>query len=132
MAYANRTQLTQLGLQSAALTDVTATVQDENLDAASALADSYLASRYTLPLISWGDDLIRAVCVIAAWDILAGTRGFDPEALGDQAVRMRYEDIIKWLEAIAAGDVTPSGIVDSSTAASPMVAAAWSDTERGW
>jgi phage gp36-like protein len=131
-AYATRTDLTSLGLPSAALTNVSTTAQDAALLSASARADSYLKARFTLPLTAWGQDLTEAVCHIAAWTILSA-RGFNPDQGADTAIRTRYEDAIRWLERIADDRATPT-VTDSSTSVggggtAPRV---YSSTARGW
>lgn len=134
MAYADRTDLARLGLRSGALTGVSTGDQDAALEAASDTVDGYLRSRYTLPLSAWGDDLRRAVCTIAAWDILT-TRGFDPSKGGDEAIRLRYEDAIKWCEAVSAGRVKVTGGITTPTATRSAKASSPATTSsriRGW
>lgn len=113
-AYATSTDLASLGLVSAALANVGAGVQTAALAAASAVVDSKIQSRYVLPLTQWGQDLVRAVCVIAAYDIMT-SRGYNPMAGADQNIRQRYLDAIEWLENVGKGTDTPSQVVDSST-----------------
>lgn len=111
--YASQTDLTRIGLVGAALANVPSAAQDEALDAASAIADSYLQGQYKLPLTSWGYDLVRAVCAIAAWDCLAA-RGYSPQSQGDQNIYKRFEDALKWLDEVSKGVQTPINIVDAS------------------
>jgi phage gp36-like protein len=61
---------------------------------------------------AWGNDLSAAVCKIAAYELLA-IRGFNPDG-DDEQVRKRYEDAMKWLADIAAGRISPVGLVDST------------------
>lgn len=134
MAYATTTDLVRLGIGAAALTGVSSTIQDAALEAASDTADGYMRGRYTLPLVSWGDDLRRAVCAIAAWDLLT-TRGYDPARGSDDAVRLRYQDAIAWLDRVSQGRVVVSGGNTDPTAtrharaSGPRVS---SDRTRGW
>lgn len=124
-----------LGVAAQALEGIEEAAQDAALLAASELADSYLGSRFKLPISTWSSDLKRHVCAVAAWDLLAGTRGFNPEAGSNVTVRARYEDAIRWLEQVAANRVTPAGVTDSSAPAStrgPSSAFAASSTKRGW
>lgn len=128
MAYATRDDLARLGLPQAVISAIPLTDQDAALEAASDLADSYLRARYTLPLLSWQDDLRRAVCHIAAYDLLV-RRGFNPTG-ADEQVRLRYEDAIRWLERVAQGLLSPD-IVDSSVddLAGPV---GYTRPRRGW
>lgn len=132
--YATAADLTRLAIPAEALEGITVEDQDAALSAASSVADGYLASRYTLPLTSWGDDLRRAVCLIAAYDLMT-RRGYNPEG-GDEQLRLRYEDAIRWLERVADGKVTPPA-EDSSTAGTSASAGLGSPevrsgTKRGW
>lgn len=134
MAYATRTDLTRFGLPSGALAGVADATQDAALEAASDVADSYMRSRYTLPLSGYGDDLKRAVCAVAAWDLLT-TRGYDPNAGGDEAVKLRHDAAMKWLADVSAGRAHVSGgnttpaPTRHARASSPRVD---SDRTRGW
>lgn len=117
MAYATAADLARLGLSAKALTGIPLADQDAALAAASAVADGYLAARYTLPLLAWGDDLKRAVSLIAAYDLMT-RRGYSPEG-GDEQLRLRYEDGVKWLEQVGKGAISPVGLVESPPSATP-------------
>ena len=70
----------------------------------AALADTYLARAHPLPLLT-----IPAVLVSATADI-ARYRLHDDQIKeggdeGKTTIRLRYEDALKWLEAVAAGKV---------------------------
>lgn len=131
MAYATRTDLTTHGLSNAALGSISTATQDAALDAASRVADSYLRARYTTPVTGYGVDLTRAVCSIAAWDLLS-VRGYDPQRGGDEAVRLRAEDAQRWLRDVAAGKAHLAGVTESESEAWPEVIGALSDEARGW
>jgi len=106
VAYATRTDLHRVGLPAAALAGVSTVTQDAALEAASGLANAYIVrSGYDLPLSTWPAGLTLHVCGIAAW-VLLSTRGFDPSNPSDKAVRMRFDDAIKWLEKVAKGTVS--------------------------
>lgn len=115
--YATTTDLGNLGLLGAALVNMPPAAQTEALQAASAIADSYLQGQYILPITQWGYDLVRVVCIIAAWDLLAA-RGYNPQSQGDLNIRQRYEDALKWLDEVSKGIQTPLNIVDTSAPAS--------------
>jgi len=44
------------------------------LDDATALADTYLRARYTLPVATPPLDLVRAICILARFDLAQGER----------------------------------------------------------
>jgi phage gp36-like protein len=116
--YATTTDLTRLGLLGGALANVDSNAQTEALQYASATADSYFQSHYVLPILQWGYDLVGNVCAIAAWTLLAA-RGYAPQSQGDQNIRQRYEDALKWLDEVSKGIQSPINLIDSSTPPSP-------------
>lgn len=79
--------------------------------AAEALADaesevnSYLASRYTLPLAEVPRVLVRITSDIARYGLYGATAG------ADEVVTQRYQDAIKFLRDVSAGKAT-LGIAD--------------------
>lgn len=132
--YADRTDLTRLGLPAAALNGVATEAQEEALDAASAEADSYLRARYVVPFTTWGADLRQCVCALAAETILT-TQGYSPEAGRDDVVSARASRWRTWLRDVSAGKAHVSGGATTPTAerharaSSPRVT---SDRTRGW
>jgi phage gp36-like protein len=136
MAYATRADLYRLGIKQAALTNVSTDDQDAALEAASDVADSYLRSRYVLPLTSWGDDLKRAVCGIAAWDLLS-TRGIAPNNNGNDATKDKSAAAVAWLKDVSAGRAAISGgNTIPGPARPPRVASGrpsvYSSNQQGW
>lgn len=111
--YATTTDLVRLGLPAAALTNVPSATQEAALDAASALMDGYLGSRKKLPLSAWGDDLRRAVCGVAGYDLMV-TRGYNPEAGRDDQLRLRHEDAMRWARDFADGRIDSPAMVDAT------------------
>lgn len=84
------------------------------IEARSAFIDSYLNLKFTLPILVWGADLKECCAVLAAWDVIS-VRGFKPdENPEDHPLRIRYEDMIKWLESIRDGELIPV-VTDSDT-----------------
>lgn len=114
-AYATPTQLETFGLPA----DVVARAGTKGIDvaahlaAASAEADGYLRARYDLPLSTWGLDLTRSVCALAAESVLA-VLGYNPE--GPEAlVPRRARDARRWLEGVRAGTTDPGiALVDTT------------------
>jgi phage gp36-like protein len=124
-----------LGLPHRALEGFSASDIEAGLEATSRFADGYIARTYTMPLKEYSDDLRLCVCVITAYNLMCG-RGFNPEG-GDEQLRLRYEDMLRWLRDIAAGKVRPPGFVDSSTSPDPggngsAGASVESQPPRGW
>ena len=115
--YATLPDLVNLGIAGQAIQNITTQARLAAITAASRLADSYLASRFTLPLTAWQQDLTRAVVNIATYDLMS-QRGFSPAPGSDENIRLRYEDSIRWLEKITTIGVTPQ-VTDSSSGATP-------------
>lgn len=131
--YATPIDLTRLGLPSDALGGVPPATQEDSLDAMSAIADGYLASRYALPLSAWGDDLRAQVSRLAAYDLMV-TRGFNPTVGADENLLLRHNHAMQWLRDVAGGVVSPQGIVDATPADTTdnETTFAVSGASRGW
>ena len=132
MAYATRTQLAQGGIGQKFLANVSTTDQDAALDAASRTADLYLRQRYPTPLASWGDDLTRLVCHLAAWDLYSTRRTPNDT---DDSLERRSDKALSVLKDIGAGKATLSVPVESESDSWTEAlggAEAVSDEPRGW
>ncbi len=106
-------ELLAMGIASDALASIALSVRDIARASASGLALSQVKKRHLLPLIQWGDDLKRAVVHIAAYDLLT-TRGFNPQAGADVAIRDRYLAALSWLKSVAKGEAELTDVIDSS------------------
>jgi phage gp36-like protein len=110
-AYATQEDLGRYGVASTALADVPPEDLSAQLEAASRVAESYIAGRVTLPLKEpIPEELKQAVCKIAAAEALP-VRGVDPEVQEDFGKRRK--EAIDWLRDISAGTANP-GWLDSS------------------
>lgn len=135
MPYATTTDLTRFGLPSAALTGISSTTQEEAISAASNFADSYLRSRYDVPLTAYGDDLSQCVCALAAETLLT-SRGLDPSRANGDVIITRADNARSWLRDVSAGRAAVSGGV-TTPGPSPQARASTAPTtrstsERGW
>lgn len=94
----------------------------KEIAAASSEADGYLASRVALPLTAWGEDLRRHVCSIAGYRLILG-RGFNPAEGANEALRLAYEDAMRWLRDVSHGTVNlpKPPYADSGVAASSSI-----------
>ncbi len=81
---------------------------------ASTDADAYLAERYELPLVSWDGILSRNVGFIAAFRLMCTEIGFNPNGV-DGFFEKNFDNALKWLKMVSCFQITPSGMVDSST-----------------
>jgi phage gp36-like protein len=129
--YATKSDLEQLALPPRALEGVADADINAALIAASSEADSYIATRYPLPLATWPKVLSLHVAAMAAWHLKRG-EGFQPEADGsiENPIRTGYEDALAWLTKLAKGLVSLSP-AETSPAAGDRPAAA-SDEPRGF
>lgn len=121
--YATSAELAALGIPAAALSGFSGD-PDDFLVAATARIDSYLRGRYQLPLTSpYPQEVVEATAILAAYSLLS-VRGFDPENSADVNVRMRHEDVTKWLREIARGRASldlEQDAVPSYSAGGPIV-----------
>jgi phage gp36-like protein len=133
-AYCEAADLSKWGVNAAALDGIGTSEKTAAIGGASDTIDSYLRSRFDLPLTAYGDDVKRACAIIAVYDLIAA-RGYDPGEPGDDNLRLRYEDILAWLKRVADGTVTPNatGSASGDTAGKPSFRAqVVSNTQRGW
>jgi len=106
--YANLEDLVQLGINAAALTGISDERRMRALETACTRANDLLAdARYTLPLTTWGDSLRNDVAALASWELMS-SRGFNPEAGSDLAVRKRYDDAMAALKRGSYSDIVDS------------------------
>ena len=130
VCYANLDDLDAHGLPAAALSGISPSKRAEALAAASSDADGKLGVVFDLPLLSWGTDLTKCVCKIAAYELLS-TRGFNPDG-ADANVRDRHNDAWRWLREVADLTVVPTGIVDSTADVDDSGVAVSTTLRRGW
>ncbi|WP_292963650.1 gp436 family protein [Novosphingobium sp. UBA1939] len=83
------------------------------IERACAEVDSYLGQRYTVPLAGDVPVAVADAALTIAWYRL------HPDAADDKALRLRYEDAVRWLRDVAAGRAALPGV--SSNAAAPAV-----------
>lgn len=105
--YATLADLESVGLPPLALQGRSDEQKTQALIDASAMVDSYLSTRFTLPLTTFGRDIVRATLAIVAYDLLY-VRGFQPGANDSDATKTRYDDAVKWLRDVAGGKATPA------------------------
>lgn len=114
MAYATTPQLISLSLTPDLVANTTPEDMAVAIQAASDEADGYLNQRYTLPLTAFGLDLTRNVCHIAAWE-LAVTKNLAPEGGETSNLYLRCKNARAWLRMVSKGDISPVGVIDSSS-----------------
>lgn len=131
--YAEPRHLSRYGAPAAALEDLDDGQKAASCLAATDAADACFARRYTLPLISWPDEVIRNCAMFATADAMA-VRGQDTDG-PDELVVMRGSAADKWFREVGAGTRSPPGIVDSTptrSGSAPRVSSRRSRGGRGW
>jgi phage gp36-like protein len=130
--YCTLEDLPVLGLAYSAIKNMSDTDKLTAIKSSSSLIDTYLrGGSYTLPLEEWGRDLAEAAAAITVWRLIKA-RGEVPDA-----VRMDYEDKIRWLERVAAGTSIPD-VVQPGGEPPPTVSGVlpapqvFSSSQRGW
>lgn len=114
-AYCTLPELRDLGLNPDAFEDILAPRKTEKIKSRSDYIDGFLAARFVLPLIAWGDDIKRACAVLVSVDLIRG-RGVSPDDGADLGAE---EDRVNaWLKLVAAGVVSPR-VTDSTPGATP-------------
>lgn len=127
--YATIDDLAISGLPPAAFGDLSPIQIQGILDRVSAIADSYMGDKYTLPLQPPYDPaLVDAVCQIAAWRLLV-LRGFDPNVPGDEPVEKGYNDARAWLVRVANGQARVAVVQAQPESLQPNVSTA---EQRGY
>lgn len=106
MSYATITQLQDRHASDVAIIAASETDLQKTVDDASATVDSYLATRYALPLAVVPSVLVRVVCDIAQY-LIVGTDG----GLMTEERRRRYDDAIHWLRDVAKGVVDIAALI---------------------
>ena len=129
MGYATLTDLASAGLPAAALASISSGDKQAALDDMSAWCDSYLGDKYQLPLLAPYDrSLVRAVCWLAAWDLLT-LRGYNPSDPTDAMVERRKDMAIDYLTRVANGQARLNVNQTSPESLQPDVS---SECDRGY
>ena len=111
--YAQPEDLTRLSISAKALSTVPVEEQQAIILAVSRLADGYIASQYSTPLLKWGEDLTQAVCDISVYRLLK-KRGFNSALSEGDVLLQAHDTAIGWLKSIANGVVHPPQFVDGT------------------
>lgn len=118
-AYATYADLVAQGLPEKALQAIGVPKVDAALEAASRVVDSYIGSRYDLPLVTWDASVTLATVKIAALNLLQG-RGFAAGVQDAETLQRGHDQAITWCRDVARGLATPS-VVETTDATKPPV-----------
>ena len=130
--YATQTDLKNYGLNALAVANISGTVLDAQLAAASAMMDSYFNGRYSLPLTAWDASVTINCCYIAAWLVLSKSRGFNPDNPGDVTVRQSYEDAIAWCNGVQRQAIHPTVTQTPGASTTYQLPQVSTSAPRGW
>jgi phage gp36-like protein len=123
-----------LAIRADALENIEETVLNDCIASASETIDSYLRSRFALPLTDWGRDITRCCAILSVYDAMIA-RGLNPANAGDDQLEARYEQQLGWLRDIANNRATPN-VTDSSgtpeDGSSATRATVDTNESRGW
>lgn len=101
------------------------------LDMAQGKIDSYLGSRYSLPLVApYPESLRRCNLDLARCDVFL-YRGFNPEVY-DSTYKEKCESWTSWLEDVASGKINIPGIDDQTGTVSEGAPRVFTQSLRGW
>jgi phage gp36-like protein len=114
--YCTSAELSQYGIRSEALRGFTDSELQAAIGAASDVIDSYLRSRFLLPLTAWGSGIRRLCAKIAVYDLMV-VRGFNASRAGDEQIQAQYDDAMQALRDFSNEKATPD-VTDSSSGAS--------------
>jgi len=106
-AYATQADFASLGLPAKATAGIPSGDIDAALEAASRVVDSYIGSRYDLPLVTFDKSVTMAVCKIAAYELLS-RRGFAAGSADSENVQKRYDQAVAWCRDVARGLALPA------------------------
>lgn len=133
MSYATPADLDARALPPDVANTATTTDKQAALDSAYDVINGYLSqSGYVTPIATPGDDAIEVEVAIAAWR-LAVAKNLAPEQGERSNLYLRNRDAMKWLEAVNAGRIKPSGaVVDTSGATDSSTIWFGGSSKRGW
>src|SRR5262245_40251659 len=111
-AYCTVPEVETLGVKREAYADKSPAEITARIASTSDLMDSYLASRYTLPLAPPFPGVLKECCAALASCSLIDSGGRDPDA--DNLIDITRKFWMDWLKGVAAGSVTPPDVTDST------------------
>lgn len=100
---------------------------EDALKAASLTIDTYLRRRYALPLAGTTDELVRAACVLARYDLATGG---DREP--SEQMRLARKEVMDWLADLGAGKAELAGVAPIGSGADSSSGARTTDRDRAF
>jgi phage gp36-like protein len=129
--YCQPSDVALYALNAIALSTVPSGEQTAACVAASTLADSYMRSRYPLPLLSYDIDVTMNVAYIAA-KMMLEARGSRPMSGADDTVEKNYDRAIKWFKDVQNQIISPNVTYTSLAPNYSLPAVESPNCVRGW
>jgi phage gp36-like protein len=129
--YATAADLKQLGLPPEALEEVTDADIDAQIQASCGVIDSFLASRYTLPISAPYPDVLKRFSVDMAVFHILMRRGFNPESY-DANYKELHDRAEEFFKDVASGKRQIPGIIDATPATKGGAPTVSTGSLRGW
>ncbi|NQY04478.1 MAG: DUF1320 family protein [Halieaceae bacterium] len=127
-AYASRQDMISYGISEHVLDQIEENKKLQALIAASAEMSTNLSVSFTLPIVSWGEDVTKHTAILAAYTVISGNFR---EGLDEALVDMK-DDTMSFLKRIGDGRLRPKTIIDSTPDVEEDSAYIASSTSRGW
>jgi phage gp36-like protein len=129
-SYASYTDMLDFSVPDGVAFDVMQRSADRHLRAASRYVDSIVGQRWAVPLATWTDALVWAVCEIAFVRLVLGKRGFSPDGQQEKLYLSRLEAAEKWIREARNYEITIDPLLSvGDTIQTPMF---YSDPPRRW
>lgn len=127
---------------AAAFNGLTTAQQDQACLDATGEADSYLAGRYQMPLLAWGNDLTKYTAWIAIHNLMS-MRGFSAQGGADQNLLLRYWESVGnpsvpgsmgWFQKVQRQSIHPDITATIPPAQDPVygLPQVYTSPQRGW
>lgn len=131
MAYATAADFRALGLPCSSVEEFDDVQIEAHLNAQAGMIDTYLTSRYTLPLSApYPQALVAANVYLAVCSLLLW-RGYNPEQ-EDDLYSKRCDSVKAWLVDVASGKVSIPGINDVTPGVNDAAPVVITQALRGW
>jgi phage gp36-like protein len=132
LVFATPADLYRLGVAREAIKNISDEDKDAALAAVTDVAYGYFGKNaFVLPPAQWGDDLRRAVCGVAAYDLMS-VRGYAPTPGSDVNIRLRHQDAIEWFKGVSNEKIKPAHFIDATPEVYDGGAFVVSRGRRGW
>ena len=129
-SYAGYSDMTEISVPDGVAFDVLQRSAERHLRIASRYVDSIVGQRWRVPLNTWTDALVWAVCEIAFVRLMLGKRGFSADGQQEKLYLTRLEAAEKWISSARSYEITIDPLL-SATDEQP-VPMFYSDPPRRW